>query len=263
MKKRMILFLVLFLGVILSGCSKKSSLERIQESKKLIVATNAEFPPFEYIEGNEFIGFDMDLARIIARELGVELEIKHMDFDAVIGSVASKKADIAIAGLTISPDRLDNVDFSKSYFNASQVVIVKKDNDTITGTDEESLVKTLEGKKIGFQAGTVGQFYVEGSSSWEFPGIKDAEAKTYANGALALTDLINDRIDAIIIDEMPAKVFINNNDAIKMISTPLTVEEYAIAIPKGETSLKEFIDSVLAKIIENGEFEQLTKKYFG
>lgn len=263
MKKSMILFMLVFFGFMLSACSNKTSLEKIHQSKQLVVATNAEFPPFEYIEVNDYVGFDMDLVRIIARELGVEIVIKHMDFDAVIGAVASKKADIAIAGLTISPDRLENVDFSKSYFNASQVVIVTTDNNTINGEDEESLVKTLEGKKIGFQAGTVGQFYVEGSSSWEFPGIKNAEAKTYANGALAINDLINGRINAIVIDEMPAKVFTQNNSSIKMIATPLTVEEYAIAIPKGQTDLKEFIDNVLDKIIENGEFEQLTKKYFG
>lgn len=263
MKKIMMLFIIVFFGFILPGCSKKSNLEKIYHSKQLIVATNAEFPPFEYIEGNEFVGFDIDLARIIARELGVDIVIKHMDFDAVIGAVASKKADLAIAGLTISPDRLENVDFSNSYFNASQVVIVKVDNTTISGTNKESLLKTLEGKKIGFQAGTVGQFYVEGSNSWDFAGIKDAIPKTYANGALAITDLINGRIDAIVIDEMPARVFTNNNNSIKMIATPLTIEEYAIAIPKGQTDLKEFIDDVLEKIIDNGEFEKLTKKYFG
>lgn len=262
MKKLLLVVLMVF-AIGLTGCSKKNLLDEIKKTNKIIVATNAEFPPFEYYEDNEIVGFDMDLARLIAEELGIEIEILHMDFDAVIGAVASGRADIAIAGLTVSPEREKSVDFSKSYFNASQVVIVKEDNITITGENLDELIASLEGKKIGFQKGTVGEFYVRGSESWDFPGIKNATPTAYDNGVLAVNELLNGRIDAIVIDEMPARAFLAKNEGIKIINMPLTVEEYAIAIPKGQKDLKDFIDQVLDIIKEDGRFDILTTKYFG
>lgn len=261
--KKLLLIIVALFTLSLTGCAQKNLLEEIKKSNKIIVATNAEFPPFEYFENNKIVGFDMDLARIIADELGVEIEIQHMDFDAVIAAVASGRADIAMAGLTVSEERKKSVDFSKSYFNASQVVIVKEGNTTITGETVEEIVASLEGKTIGFQRGTVGEFYVRGDEDWEFPGIKDAVATSYDNGNLAVMELLNGRIDAVVIDEMPAKSFVARNQGLKIINIPLTVEEYAIAIPKGQEDLKNFINQVLDKIKEDGRFNQLTTKYFG
>lgn len=266
MKKAVYFGLSLIMGLsvlFLSGCSSFRSIEEIQKANVFVVATNAEFPPFEYIEGNEFKGLDMDIARIIAAELGVPINIQHMAFDAVIGSVTSNRADIAIAGLTISAERLANVDFSKPYFNASQVVLVKADNQSISQADLDSLLASLQGKKIGFQKGTVGQFYVEGSSSWEFDGIFGAVATQYNSGALAVNDLLSGRIDAVVIDEMPARNFVNNNPGIIMIDIYLTVEEYAIAIPKGNTELKNFIDAIIDRILTDGTFDDLAQTYFG
>lgn len=266
MKKALyfVLTFVMGLGVLfLSGCSSFNSIEDIQATKELVIATNAEFPPFEYIEGNEFKGLDMDIARLIAEELGVTAKIQHMAFDAVIGSVTSNRADIAIAGLTISEERLANVDFSIPYFNASQVVIVKSTNTTITGETLDDLLASMTGAKVGFQKGTVGQFYVEGSESWGFDGITGAVATQYNSGALAVNDLLAGRIDAIVIDEMPARNFVQNNPGIEIIDLYLTVEEYAIALPKGNTELKEFIDAIIERILQDGTFDALAENYFG
>jgi polar amino acid transport system substrate-binding protein len=230
-----------------------------------VIATNAEFPPFEYLDGNSIVGFDIELARAIADAMGVDLEIKNMDFDAVIASVQSGVADIAIAGLTISSERLKSVDFTDSYFNASQVVIIRSNDTSIGGTTVEALHSSLEGKRIGVQTGTVAQFYVAGDTGWDFPGITGATLLTYTSGILATQALKNGQIDAVIIDEMPAKTFVENNTgvAIKVLAIPLTVEEYAIAVPKNSEALVEFINAVFAAMKSDGRFDAITLEYFG
>lgn len=177
--------------------------------EQLVVATNAEFEPFEFKKGDQFYGIDMEIAKIIADELGLELVIKDMKFEAVVTAVQQGKCDIAMAGLTVSPDRAEQVDFTESYYAASQKVVVKADDTTFdacqTADDVSKILNELDASvKIGGQNGTTGQAYVQGSEDLEFDGLK-AEFVGYDNGSLAVQDLINGNIDYVIIDAAPAQ----------------------------------------------------------
>ena len=185
----------------------------LDESKdQLIVATNAAFEPFEYTQGDKYYGIDMEIAALLAEELGKELVINNMDFDAVCLSVGQHKCDIAMAGLTVKEDRKEHVDFTNSYYKASQKLIVKADDTTFDAcADLAAIEEILNGfdntKKIGVQNGTTGNFYVKGDADWGFDGLK-AECVGYKNGALAVQDLVNGNIDYVIIDEAPAKCIV-------------------------------------------------------
>ena len=181
----------------------------LDESKdQLVVATNAGFEPFEYMDGDKYVGIDMEIADLLAKELGVELVINNMDFDAVCLSVGQHKCDIAMAGLTVKPDREEYVTFSKSYYNASQKLIVKADDTTFdackTKEDVEAILSAMDSsKKIGVQNGTTGQFYVQGDADWGFAGFP-VTCTGYKNGSLAVQDIINGNIDFVVIDSAPA-----------------------------------------------------------
>ena len=179
------------------------------ESKdQLVVATNAGFEPFEYMKGEDYCGIDMEIAAQLADYLGKELVIQNMDFDAVCLSVGQHKCDIAMAGLTINEKRKEQVAFSDPYYNASQKLIVAADDTTFdeckTKEDVEAILNTFDSKtKIGVQNGTTGQFYVQGSEDWDFPGY-DVTLTGYKNGSLAVQDLLNGNLNYVIIDAAPA-----------------------------------------------------------
>jgi polar amino acid transport system substrate-binding protein len=179
------------------------------ESKdQLVVATNAAFEPFEYTQGENYYGIDMEIAAKLAEKLGKELVIQNMDFDAVCLSVGQQKCDIAMAGLTIKPDREEYVSFSDSYYSASQKLIVTSDNTEFDScTDAASVEAILKEKdssvKVGVQNGTTGQFYCEGDEDWGFTGY-GMTTVGYKNGALAVQDLLNGGVDYVIIDSAPA-----------------------------------------------------------
>ena len=182
---------------------------KLDSSKdQLVVATNAAFEPFEYTKGDSYYGIDMEIAKLLADELGKELVIENMDFDAVCLSVSQQKCDIAMAGLTINEEREEYVTFTDSYYSASQRLIVPSDNTTFDdckSADDVAalLAKTEKSDKIGVQAGTTGQYYVEGSEDWGFPGLP-AECVTYKSGSLAVQDMLNGNITYVIIDAAPA-----------------------------------------------------------
>ena len=184
---------------------------------QLVVATNAEFAPFEYKEGDAFYGIDMEIASLLAKELGLELVINDMPFDSVCLSVGEHKCDIAMAGLTINEEREKSVTFTDSYYEASQRIIVMADNEEFDGCktveDVEKILKGYDDKTtIGYQNGTTGQYYVLGDADWGFDGFK-ATGKGYASGALAVQDLINGNIDAVVIDAAPAERIVENFNA--------------------------------------------------
>ncbi len=180
------------------------------ESKdQLVVATNAAFEPFEYTQGEDYYGIDMEIAQLIADKLGKELVIQNMDFDAVCLSVGQHKCDIAMAGLTVKPDREEYVTFSKTYYNASQRLVVKAsctefDNCTDAASVEAILKSKDSNTKVGVQNGTTGQFYCEGDADWGFDGFS-MTAVGYKNGSLAVQDMINGNLDYVVIDSAPAK----------------------------------------------------------
>ncbi len=180
------------------------------ESKdQLVVATNAAFEPFEYMEGDSYYGIDMEIAAQLAEYLGKELVIQNMDFEAVCLSVGQQKCDIAMAGLTVREDRMEYVSFSHSYYIASQKLIVASDDkefdECLDAASVEAILKEKGGSvKVGVQMGTTGQFYAEGDADWGFEGL-GVEVIGYKNGALAVQDLLNGNINYVIIDSAPAE----------------------------------------------------------
>ncbi len=175
---------------------------------QLWVATNANFEPFEYKKGDTYYGVDMEIAGLLAKELGKELVVMDMEFDAVCLSVGQHKADIAMAGLTVKPDREEHVTFSTSYYNASQKIIVKSDNTEFDECKDAAAVEAIlkektDACKIGVQSGTTAQFYCEGDADWDFEGFP-VTTKGYQNGSLAVQDMLNGNVDYVIIDSAPA-----------------------------------------------------------
>ena len=232
MKKLVSLLLVGVCALSLAACGGK-------EDDTLTMATNAEFPPYEYYENDEIVGIDVEIATAIAEELGMKLEVEDMAFDSVIPAVSSGKADIGVAGMTVDPDRLESVNFSDTYADASQVIIVKEDS-AIAGPPD------LEGKSIGVQLGTTGDTY---SSE----NVKDAKVEQYSKGFEAVQALTQGKIDAVVIDSHTAKL--------KILDEPLTEEEYAIAIAKDNKELMEKINDALAKLEESGKLNEIMLKY--
>ena len=185
---------------------------------QLVVATNAAFAPFEYMEGDSYYGIDMEIAALLAEELGKELVINNMKFDSVCLSVGEHKCDIAMAGLTVTEKRKEVVNFSDSYYGAYQKLIVKADDTTFdaceTAADVDDILNATKGAKtVGYQNGTTADFYVNGDADWGFDGL-DVQPKGYDNGALAVQDLINGNIDYVMIDADPAVRIAENFNAI-------------------------------------------------
>lgn len=257
LKKILALVMVLAMVLCFAGCGAK------KDDKVLKIATNAEFEPFESLDADgNYVGFDIDLINAIAEKIGYTVEFDNMEFEAVLAAVSSGSCDIGLSGLTVNAKRAKSVDFSKAYYSTAQLLIVAADDTYFTGTTKEELDKQLEGKTIGVCSGYTGQSYVEGNADWEFPGIKDAKAKIYENLSLAVTDLKNGNLDAIVMDGPVAKEAVAQNASVaKVIDVPLTVEDYGIAIQKGNTDLKEKIDKALDELIESGEVQKLYDKY--
>ena len=216
----------------------------------LTVGTNAEFPPFEYVgDDGQPEGFDMALIKAVGEKLGVEVVVENMEFDSLVSSIGSK-TDVAIAGMTVTEERKQSVDFSEPYYNAVQHVLVPKDSPIATYDD-------LIGKTIGVQLGTTGDFIVE-----EIEGATDQQ---YNKTVDAVNDLVNGRLDAVIVDSNPAGVFASKYpDQIKDLNGEdfgFGIEEYAIALPKGDTALKEAIDVAITNMKEDGTFDKLVDEY--
>lgn len=219
------------------------------EENVLVVGTNAAFPPFEYVgDDGQPDGFDIALIKAIGEELGMEVEIQDMEFDALVMAIGSK-IDAAIAGMTIDEDRLRVVDFSDPYYDAIQYVIVAKDSTIATAAD-------LENKTIGVQLGTTGNYTAD-----EIPG---ATVQTYNKGVDAVTDLRNGRLDAVIIDKNPALVFTEKYPdelvALDGAQFEFATEQYAIALPKGSDLVKK-VNDALAELKSNGTFDTLVAQY--
>ena len=241
------------MAISAAGCSSTRSIADIQKNGKLMMSTNAEFEPFEYKDGGEVVGIDIEISQKIADAIGVELEVTDIAFDSLIPALQSGKADIVAAGMTADDERRKNVDFSESYFNASQAIIVTVDSE-IAGPED------LEGKTVGVQLGTTGDQYCtneKGDNEYTV-----GEVRRYSKGMEAVSDLMAGRIDAVVIDNFPAQKFVENNaDAIKVLDTALTEEEYAIAVPKGSTELLDKVNEVIGEMKESGELDEIVSKY--
>lgn len=216
------------------------------EKGELVMATNAEFRPYEYHEEDKIVGIDVEICQAIADEMGKKLVIEDMAFDSVITSVASGKADLGAAGLTITEDRLKNINFSIPYATAAQVIIIPEGSD-ITSPDD------LVGKRVGVQLGTTGDIYVN--------DIENVEIERYNKGYEAVQALVQGKIDAVMIDNEPAKVFVEQNPELKIVDEAFTYEEYAIAIAKNNTELLDEVNNAIKKLKESGKLDEIVNKY--
>ena len=250
MKKKVLSVLLVAVCVLsMAACGSKkedSSAGDSGKKEKLVMATNAEFPPYEFYEGKEVVGIDADIAAAVAEEMGMELEIEDMAFDSIITAVTSGKADFGAAGMTVTEERQRSVDFTDTYATATQVIIVKEDS-AIAGPDD------LTGKKIGVQLGTTGDIYAD--------DIEDATVERYNKGFEAVQALQQGKIDAVVIDGEPAKEFVKEAEGLKILDEAFTEEEYAIAVKKGNDELKEKINDALANLKESGKLDEIVAKY--
>lgn len=215
--------------------------------KTLIMATNAEFPPYEYHDGNEIVGIDVEIARAIAEQMGADFEVSDIAFDSIIPAVQAGKADFGAAGMTITEDRKTQVDFSDSYASAVQAVILKEDSD-IASIDD------LQGKVIGVQQGTTGDIY----STDDFG---EDNVQRFPKGADAVTALQTGKVDAVIIDNNPAKVFVEQNEGLKLLDSPYAEENYAICVKKGNTELLDGINAAIKELKDSGKLDEIVAKY--
>ncbi len=213
----------------------------------LTMATNAYFPPYEYYEGDQIVGIDAEIAAAIAEKLGLELVIEDMEFDSIITAVQTGKADMGLAGMTVTEDRLQNVNFSSTYATGVQSVIVKEDGD-IASLDD------LTGKMIGVQLSTTGDIYATDEFGDDF-------VEQYNKGNDAVMALVSGKIDAVIIDNEPAKSYVAANEGLKILDTEYAVEDYAAAINKDNTALLDAINGALEELTADGTLASIISKY--
>ena len=218
------------------------------EPGKLIMATNAAFPPYEMTtDSGEFEGIDIETAQAIADKLGLELQIDDMDFDAALLAVQQGKSDMVMAGVTVTDERQNVMDFTDSYATGIQSIIVKEDSD-IASVDD------LAGKKIGTQRGTTGYLYCSDDFG-------DENVVAYDDGLTAVQMLNNGQVDCVVIDNAPAKEFIAANPGLKLLDTAYVEEDYAIGVGKGNTELKDAINTALEELKADGTLQAIVDKY--
>ena len=213
----------------------------------LTMATNATFPPYESYEGNDIVGIDADIAKAIADKLGLKLEIQDMEFNSIITAVQPGKADLGLAGMTVTDERKQSVDFTDSYATGIQSVIVKEGS-SIKSIDD------LKGKKIGVQLATTGDIYAKDDFGEE-------NVEEYNKGADAVMALTSGKIDAVIIDNQPAKSFVETTDGLQILDTDYVQEDYAAAIQKGNTDLLNAVNGALKELKEDGTIQKILDKY--
>jgi len=259
MKRSLKLLIIALLFMVLvipfTGCDKGTAQNpdktAAPEKKVLVMGTNAEFPPFEFVDGNDIKGIDVDFAKAICEELGYELKIENLEFESLLNALNSKKVDFVAAGMTVTPEREEQANFTITYYKAKQVLIVKEDSSIAS-------IEDLVGKKIGVQTGTTGQYIAED----EIEGAKDNNLITgYSAGSLAVTALVNGQIDAVIIDNLPAQEFVSRNEGLKIIDNLFEDEEYAMAFRKDDTELLEKFNEAMQKLIDSGKLQEIVDKY--
>ncbi|RLL86438.1 basic amino acid ABC transporter substrate-binding protein [Mesotoga sp. BH458_6_3_2_1] len=219
---------------------------------KYVVGTSADFQPFEYVENGEFVGFDIDLIKAIAEEMGFEVEIRDMSFDSLIAALVSGNLDLVVSGMTITAEREEVVSFSKPYWTADQSVVVREDS--------EMTVTVLFGKhNVGVQTGTTGDLWVE--ENLVETKILTGDFKRYDTYVLAMTDLVNKNIDAIVLDEPVAESFAEVRP-VKVIGVIKTYEDYGIAVNKANKDLLNLINEGISRLEESGKLNELNLKHF-
>ena len=224
------------------------------EAGKLHMSTNAAFPPYEMIKDDgTFEGIDVEVAGAIAEKLGLELVVDDMGFDAALLAAQNGQSDMVMAGVTVTDERLEVMDFSESYATGVQVIIVKEDSPIQTVDD------LANADMIGTQKATTGYIYC--SDTVENGGYGEDHVTGYESGAVAIQALLNGQVDAVVIDSAPAQEFVAANKGLKILDTEFAVEDYAIGVNKGNTALLDAINGALAELIEDGTVQSIVDKY--
>ncbi len=236
-----------------SGSNTDAAYTTVTEGK-LTMSTNASFPPYEMVaDDGSFEGIDIEVAGAIADKLGLELQVDDMGFDAALQAAQTGKSDMVMAGVTVTEERQSVMDFTDSYANGVQVVIVK----------EDSAIQTLDdlanANMIGCQMGTTGYIYC--SDTVENGGYGEDHVTPYDDGAAAIQALVNGQIDAVVIDNMPAQEYVKANPGLKILDTEFANEDYAIGVAKGNTALLDAINGALAELKADGTIQTIVDKY--
>lgn len=262
-----ILAMLLVLVFAFTGCGSSSSNNDSDDKNEastaavaesgipdtIIVGTNAEFPPFEYVDDNgEFDGFDIALMQAVCDKIGVKMEVNNMEFKSLLGAMQLNSIDVIAAGMTVTEERQKSVDFTDSYYEAKQVIIVKNDSNVTSFAD-------LDGKSIGVQEGTTGDLFVTPEEDGAL--VKDADVKRFKKGVDAVMDLKNGGVDAVVIDKNPATEFVSGNDDLKIVEDDTATENYAFAIAKGNTELADAINKAVEELKADGTYDSLVKEY--
>lgn len=214
----------------------------------LTMGTNAAFPPYEYKEGDQIVGIDAEIAQALADKLGLKLEILDMDFSSLITAIQAGKIDISLAGMTVTEERKQNVDFTDSYSTGVQVIIVKDGSDVTTVDD------LANDKIIGVQEGTTGHLYCSDDYG-------EDHVIAYTNGATAVQALLQDKVDCVVIDQQPAKEFVAANEGLKILDTEYVVEDYAAAVSKDNPALTAALNKALQELKDDGTIQSILDKY--
>ena len=235
------IFLILVCVFLLTGCEKNDD--------ELVMVTEAGFAPYEYYEGGEIVGVDIDIANEIAKELGKKLVIKDIAFDSIVNEVKSGKADFAAAGISYSDERAKEVDFTVNYATSKQVVIVTEDSDI-------SLPEQIKDKRIAVQLGSIADTYVT-------ENYKDATITRQKKYLAAIQDLKTGKVDCVVMDELPAQEILKENSGLKILDKELTQDKYGMIVKKGNTELLDSINKVLNRLISEGKISEYVIKHTG
>lgn len=228
------IILLIFMLFLLVGCGKNNN--------EIVMVTEAGFAPYEYYDSGEIVGVDIDIAKEIAKEMGKKLVIKDVSFDSIINEVKTGKADFGAAGISYSEERAEEVDFSINYSVSKQIVIVK-DNSSITNIND------IGNKKIAVQLGSIADTYVTDN-------YKNADIVRQKKYLAAIEDLKSNKVDAVVMDELPAKEIINSNSGLKILDGSLTNDSYGMIVKKGNSEMLSVINKVLDRLIQEGKIEQ-------
>lgn len=251
-----------FIVPIIGGCSGKKldKLDSIKSSKKLVAYTNANFPPFEYMKGVEVIGADVDMLKEIASGLGVSLEVKDAEFDSILASIASGKADLSASAFTITDERKEQIDFSETYFKTVQNMIMKNDS-------KIKSIEDLHEKRVGVVLGYTGQYAIENEVKNGVLREKPPVVTILNSGIDGSLEVKNGKLDVLILDNFVADKLAQKNKSLKSVELTyengksVTEEEYAIAIPKGNPKLLSAVNESIQKVKKEGKFEKWVEEH--
>lgn len=259
--KKSVKVLIIFIAVTMvltamSACQRRGGRTGDSvtiETGVLVMATNAEFPPYEFWEGGRIVGIDAEIAEAIAEKLGLTLRIDDMDFNAILPAVTSGRADMAMAGLTVTEERMQSVYFSTSYATGVQVIIVR-DGSPITSVRD--LYADGANFVIGVQEATTGDLY----TTWDLEDEGLATIQRFRRGADAVQALVTGRVDCVVIDNEPARAFVAMNSGLHILDTEFKKEDYAIAFARGNP-LRYAVDNALRELIADGTVQRIIDKY--